>query len=73
MPRFEVTSIDGNIGSGKSTVLEELKQRGYFVFEEDLNNWGTLLEKFYANPKRWMCSLQIKILHDILFFFILFY
>lgn len=32
------------------------------VFEENLSNWGTLLERFYQNPKRWMCTLQIKIL-----------
>lgn len=60
-----ICSVDGNIGSGKSTVLGELKQKGYFVFEEDLTNWGSLLENFYANPKRWSCSLQIKILHSM--------
>jgi deoxyadenosine/deoxycytidine kinase len=61
----KICCIDGNIGAGKSTVLNELKSRGYLVFEEDLDNWGTLLEKCYSDPKRWMCSLQIKILHSM--------
>lgn len=58
----QICCIDGNIGAGKSTILNKLKAKGYLVFEEDLNNWGSLLDCFYENPKRWMCSLQIKIL-----------
>jgi len=58
----QICCIDGNIGAGKSTILNKLKDKGYLVFEEDLSNWGTLLECFYQDPKRWMCSLQIKIL-----------
>lgn len=57
-----ICCIDGNIGTGKSTVLNKLKDEGYLVFEEDLSNWGTLLDFFYQDPKRWMCTLQIKIL-----------
>ena len=58
----QICCVDGNIGAGKSTVLNKLKDEGYLVFEEDLSNWGTLLEYFYQDPKRWMCTLQIKIL-----------
>ena len=38
-----ICCIDGNIGAGKSTILNKLKEEGYLVFEEDsgLSNWGT--------------------------------
>jgi deoxyadenosine/deoxycytidine kinase len=61
----KICCIDGNIAAGKSTLLHELKSRGYLVFEEELENWGKLLEKCYSDPKRWMCSLQIKILNSM--------
>jgi len=60
-----ICCVDGNIGCGKSTVLSFLKSLGYLVFEEELDNWGTLLSKFYTDPKRWMCTLQVKILHSM--------
>lgn len=60
-----ICCVDGNIGCGKSTVLSFLKDLGFLVFEEDLDNWGTLLDKFYTDPKRWMCTLQVKILHSM--------
>ena len=58
----QICCIDGNIGAGKSTILNKLKDEGYLVFEEDLSNWGTILDKFYQDPTRWMCTLQVKIL-----------
>ena len=58
----QICCVDGNIGAGKSTILNKLKDEGYLVFEEDLSNCGTLLDCFYQDPKRWMCALQIKIL-----------
>ncbi len=61
----QICSIDGNIGAGKSTILNKLKDKGYLVFEEDLNNWGNLLDRFYKDPRRWMCTLQIKILNSM--------
>jgi|APFre7841882793_1041355.scaffolds.fasta_scaffold08575_2 deoxyadenosine/deoxycytidine kinase len=57
--------IDGNIGSGKSTALVELKKRGYEVYQEDLPTWGVLLNDYYQNPKRWMCTFQIRILDSM--------
>jgi len=57
--------IDGNIGAGKSTLLKELENRGYFVFQEELSDWGELLDRFYSDEKRWMCSLQTAILHSM--------
>jgi len=57
--------VDGNIGAGKSTLLKELQNRGYYVFQEDLSDWGELLSRFYTDEKRWMCTLQIAILHSM--------
>ncbi len=65
MNRPIICCVDGNIGAGKSTILNTLKENGYPVFEEDLSNWGMLLDKFYQDPKRWMCTLQIKILQSM--------
>lgn len=57
--------IDGNIGAGKSTILRELENRGYFVFQEDLSDWGELLNRYYQDKNRWMCTLQLSILHSM--------
>ena len=54
-----IISIDGNIGSGKSTILKHLRERLFgnknFVFvDEPIKEWGkitdnsiTILEKFF--------------------------
>lgn len=60
-----ICCIDGNIGAGKSTLLEELQKRGYYVFQEDLGDWGKYLELFYANQSRWAFTLQISILKSM--------
>jgi len=57
----KILCIDGNIGSGKSTILDEIKNRGYFVFKENLEEWMPTLTLFYTNPKRWMFTLQVEI------------
>jgi deoxyadenosine/deoxycytidine kinase len=57
--------IDGNIGAGKSTILRGLEKYGYFVFQEDLSDWGELLNRYYHDKKRWMCTLQLSILHSM--------
>ena len=57
----KIFCIDGNIGSGKSTILDELKHRGYVVFKENLEEWMPALTLFYDNPKRWMFALQLEI------------
>lgn len=57
----KVFCIDGNIGSGKSTILDELKHKGYKVFKENLEEWMPVLNLFYEDPKKWMFTLQVKI------------
>lgn len=58
----KIFCIDGNIGSGKSTILDELNRRGYIVFKEKVEEWLPYLTLFYKDPKRWMFTLQVKIL-----------
>lgn len=60
-----ICCVDGNIGTGKSTLLKNLEQKGYYVFQEDLSDWGELLNRFYSNQKRWMCTLQVSIIHSM--------
>ena len=57
-----IVSIDGMIGSGKSCVLDELERRGYTVFKEELDEWGSFLDHFYSNPTRWAFTLQMAVL-----------
>jgi len=69
---FKFISIDGNIGSGKSTLIEALKK--YFkgnsniiFLREPVDEWDeikdengiTILEKFYANQKEYSFSFQM--------------
>lgn len=60
-----IISVDGNIGSGKSTVLDVLSKRGFRVYKEGIDNWSDVLEKFYEDQARWAFTLQITILHDM--------
>jgi len=60
-----ICSVDGNIAVGKSTLLQEIKLKGYYVLEEDLSDWGDILSFFYQNQKRWMFTLQIAILNSM--------
>ena len=68
----QIISIEGNIGSGKSTLLAELKSRyaadpSICFLEEPLGIWNTIrdangvtiLEKYYANQKRYAFSFQM--------------
>lgn len=58
----KIFCIDGNIGSGKSTILDELKHKGYKVFKENLEDWMPVLNLFYEDQKKWMFTLQVKII-----------
>ena len=70
--QVKIISIDGNIGSGKSTLMEQLRK--YFsnnpniVFlKEPVDEWETItdengttiLEKFYKNSSKYGFSFQI--------------
>jgi deoxyadenosine/deoxycytidine kinase len=63
-----IISIEGNIGSGKSTFLESLKQNKKYIYvREPVDEWETIvdgngktmLEKFYADQEKYSFSFQI--------------
>jgi len=65
-----IYSIEGNIGSGKSTVIEQLKNEnipGVLFLPEPVDIWSTIkdssgvtiLEKYYQNPEKYAFSFQM--------------
>ena len=68
-----IISIDGNIGCGKSTFLQELKKEvkiqklnNIIFLQEPVDQWSkinvngvTILEKFYENPEKYAFSFQM--------------
>jgi deoxyadenosine/deoxycytidine kinase len=59
-PSHNRVTIDGNIGSGKTTQLELLRAKGYSVVTEPIKEWP--LELFYSDRSRWGLLLQLSIL-----------
>ena len=68
----KIISIDGNIGSGKSTLMGNLKSyfsnnKNIVFLKEPVDEWETItdengttiLEKFYENPLKYGFSFQI--------------
>ena len=55
--------IDGNIGSGKTTQLGLLEQKGWRVRREPIDDWP--LEEFYKDPKRWAFYFHMVILQTL--------
>lgn len=56
-------AIEGNIGSGKSTVLKRLGDATKLpVFLEPVDEWKPLLSAFYKDPKRWSLTFNINVL-----------
>jgi deoxyadenosine/deoxycytidine kinase len=55
--------IDGNIGSGKTTQLGLLEQKGFLVFREPIDEWP--LEEFYQDPKTGAFPLHMAILRTL--------
>ena len=61
-----IISVDGNIGSGKSTFLKLLKTRyadEFYFAKEPVDKWldiegVNLLEKFYEDKERWSYTFQ---------------
>ena len=58
--------IEGNVGSGKSTFLKLLQQKGHRIILEPVNEWCSLLnkngknllEEFYGNQERYAYTFQ---------------
>ena len=68
---MKIISIEGNIGSGKSTFVEQLKQNikneNICFLEEPVDVWNTIvdkdgitiLENYYKDNKKWAFSFQM--------------
>ena len=58
-------AIEGNIGSGKSSLLDSLKDH-IITIKEPIDKWGPYLEKFYKDPKLNGFMLQCRIMLSFL-------
>lgn len=62
-------SIEGNIGSGKSTVIRTLRERfaksDLQFLKEPEEEWKNALEAFYADPKRYAFVMQSKVARSL--------
>lgn len=54
--------IEGNIGTGKTTLLDQLEKDGYFVSREPVEKWQDigLLKMYYEDSRRWSFLFQIN-------------
>lgn len=68
----KIISIEGNIGSGKSTIVRNLEKKffnlnDYVFLKEPVHIWETIkdkegktiLEKFYQNPEKYAFAFQV--------------
>jgi len=47
-----VVTLDGNIGAGKTTVLQHLHAKyGYKIIEEPIKTWSPMLQRIYTEDK----------------------
>jgi deoxyadenosine/deoxycytidine kinase len=54
--------VDGNIGSGKTTQLNQLDKKGFKVNREPVDKWP--LELYYSDPERWGLFFQLIVLQS---------
>lgn len=60
-------AVEGNIGAGKSTVLKALSDSfgpssGVPVIPEPVEEWGAMLDNFYASPSVWGLPFSLTVL-----------
>lgn len=56
--------LAGNIGAGKSTVIDALRAAGVPSVPEPLEEWRGALGRFYADPRAGALALQLRILRS---------
>lgn len=67
-----IITISGNIGCGKTTIIDELNNifntnESYKIFKEPIDSWGSWLDLFYTNPDKYSFPFQMKVLIDFLY------
>jgi len=50
-------SVEGNVGSGKSSLLAHLSEKGWRVHQEPVDEWESILQLFYKNHQRWALTM----------------
>jgi len=58
-------SLEGNIGAGKSSILQSLAETfgdAVSIYTEPIHEWGDLLQMYYADRQTWCLPLSLKIL-----------
>ena len=55
--------IDGNIGSGKTTQINLLEEKGFRVKREPIEEWP--LDLFYSDMERWGLTFQLVVIHTL--------
>lgn len=70
MSKFTIV-VEGNIGSGKSTFIEKIKNNRVCAFKEPVNLWRNcggvnLLELVYEDPSKWTSTFQSYVLLTML-------
>ena len=65
-----ILSIGGNIGSGKSTIINKIAKDYTSVkcIPEPIETWGEWLGQFYDNPHKYALGFQLKILNTFNYF-----
>lgn len=56
-----IISVDGNISSGKSTIVRNLRGAGRTVYPEPIESW-TFLDKFYEDKRAYALPLALQVL-----------
>lgn len=67
-----IITISGNIGCGKTTIIDELTKlykdnSSFKIFKEPIDSWGSWLDLFYTNPNKYAFPFQMKVLIDFLY------
>lgn len=64
-------TISGNIGCGKSTIIENIKDvyrnKPINIYPEPVEHWGSWLDMFYMDQKKFAFPFQMKVLLDFLY------
>lgn len=68
MPPRTIIYVEGIIGAGKSTFINELSKRipSIVTHQEPVDSWVRcgIFNRFYSDMKRWATSFQLKVLFD---------
>ena len=56
-----VIIIDGNIGSGKSTIIERLKKDNLLTIPETIDNFKPWLKLYYKNMDKYALGFQLEV------------